>query len=424
MTPSPRDDEPQAADPEPRQQAHGAAAGPAPAHDADASKTGSQRSTDHEDADRRTLLRAGRWAWAVVGLAVVAYLAALLAAQVSLVVVPLVLALFPAALLSPVAEWLKERGTPAALAALLSVMGLLLLLAGVVAGLVPVVAGELPALVESVEEGTEDVERLLRNAPFGPDVSGLDELVDRGVEQLGEAGEMAGGALRAAAAVLEVVAGTLFGLVVLFFYLKDGSSIGAGIRDTLPERMRADAEGTGGRVWYTLGAYFRGQLLVALVDAVLIGIGLVALRVPLALPLAVLVFFGGLFPIIGAFVSGTLAVLVALADSGLTIAIAVLVLIIVVQQVESNVLEPVVLSRAISLHPLMVLTAITTGAVTLGVLGAFLAVPVAAGIGRAIDYLRGRPDPRDEHAGSDDEPPPAADAGDRVADAHTGASAV
>ncbi|MEX0657943.1 MAG: AI-2E family transporter, partial [Egibacteraceae bacterium] len=130
-------------------------------------------------------------------------------------------------------------------------------------------------------------------------------------------------------------------------------------------------------MWTTLGRYFRGQLLVAAVDAVLIGLGLLLLGIPLAVPLAVLIFFGGLFPIVGAVTSGVVAVLVALADAGLATALIVLGLIVAVQQLESNVLEPVVLGKTLALHPLMVLLAITAGAVTLGVLGAFLAVPVA-----------------------------------------------
>jgi putative heme transporter len=149
-----------------------------------------------------------------------------------------------------------------------------------------------------------------------------------------------------------------------------------------PETSRPRLRRAADRSWDTLGSYFRGQLLVALVDAVFIGIGLLILGVPLAVPLAVLIFFGGLFPIVGAVTTGALAVLVALADAGLTTALIVLGLVLLVQQLESNVLEPLILGKAIDLHPIVVLLAITTGAVTLGILGAFLAVPVAAIIGR------------------------------------------
>jgi predicted PurR-regulated permease PerM len=124
------------------------------------------------------------------------------------------------------------------------------------------------------------------------------------------------------------------------------------------------------------------------VDAVFIGLGIWLLGVPLVIPLAVLVFLGGLFPIVGAFLSGLLAVLVALADGGLGTGLATLAVVIVVQQLEGNVLEPIILSRVIQLHPLMILVSIGTGAILLGVLGAFLAVPIAASIARVVEHAR------------------------------------
>nr|MBA2578793.1 AI-2E family transporter [Euzebyaceae bacterium] len=157
-----------------------------------------------------------------------------------------------------------------------------------------------------------------------------------------------------------------------------------------PRRARADAEAIGARVWFTIGAYIRGQLVIAVVDAVLIGLGLWIVGVPLALPLAVLVFFGGLFPIVGAVAAGIVAVLVALATGGLTSALIVLAIVVAVQQVEGHLLAPIVLGKATELHPVAVIAALTAGAVLLGVLGAFLAVPIAASATRAVGYLRTR----------------------------------
>lgn len=348
----------------------------------------------------QALLRAGRVAWAAVGIIALLVVAGLVAGQLTLVVVPLVLALFPAALLEPVARGLRRVGVPAALAALVTILAALLVLAAVVALLVPAVAAELPQLTRSLERG---VGQLLDRAPV--DIGGPDGLLDRARQELGSGDDLAGRALAAATAVVEGVAGLLFGLVALFFYLKDGGHIAAGLRDLLPERAREPATQIGQRVWATLGRYFRGQLLIALVDAVLIGIGLVVLAIPLALPLTMLIFFGALFPIVGAFVSGAVAVLVALADAGLTHALIVLAVVVGVQQLEGNVLEPVVLGRAIAIHPLLVLVSITAGAVTVGVLGAFLAVPLAASGARVVDYLRGR-DGED-----DDADPPEGDSG-------------
>ena len=142
--------------------------------------------------------------------------------------------------------------------------------------------------------------------------------------------------------------------------------------------------------FWTIGAFLRGQLLVALVDAVFIGLGLWILGVPLVLPLAVLVFFGGLFPIVGAFLSGTVAVVVALASKGLGTALLALAVVLLVQQLEGHVLSPIIQSRNIALHPLVIILAVITGGAVMGILGAFLGVPVAAVIARIVDHLQGR----------------------------------
>lgn len=344
---------------------------------------------DGEDPGTARLWRVGGLAWAAVGvlavLAVVGYVVSLL----PLVVIPVMLALFPATLLVPLAGWLKRRGAPAALAAIASLLGGILLIAALVGAMIPLVAAELPELTESASEGIAEVADLLERQPFGLDVGGLDEILATAQDQLPGVGEFAGEALEAAATAVETSVGLVLMLVLVFFYLKDGRRLAEGLASVAPRRHRGRALEVMERAWGTLGAYFRGQLLVALVDAVVIGLGLLVLGVPLALPLAVLIFFGGLFPIVGAVVTGALAVLVALADGGLVVGLIVLGLVLLVQQLESNVLEPIILARAIDLHPLVVLLSITAGGVLIGILGAFLAVPVAAIIANVIDYIRG-----------------------------------
>jgi putative heme transporter len=332
--------------------------------------------------------RWGRTSWALVGILLVAAVIGYVLSLVPLVVIPLVLALFPATLLTPVAGWLRRIGAPAALAAIVSIVLGLLLIGAVIGAMVPLVMAQAPALAESAGEGLQELEAFLEDGPLGLEL-GVDEIVELAQEQLGEVGDLAPQAFTAAAAAFETIAGILLLFVVLFFYLKDGPRIGEGLASLVPQRHRDQARRLGGRSWHTLGSYFRGQLLVALVDAIGIGIGLVLLGVPLALPLAVLVFFGGLFPIVGAVVTGSLAVLVALADQGLVVGLIVLGLVLAVQQLESNVLEPVILGRAIHLHPLVILVSITAGAVVFGILGAFLAVPVAAVIAEIVEDVRG-----------------------------------
>ena len=344
--------------------------------------------SDPPTAGQRKLWQAGRTSWSVAGILLLVAVVGLVLSQVSLVVIPLLLALFPATLLIPVERFLERRGAPSALASIVSILGAIMLVLGTLAIITTLVVMQLPELAESANEGLQQVEGFLEDDPFGIGLTGVAGIVDAVGDQLGDVGELAPQALEAAVGAFEFVAGLLILLVVLFFYLKDGRRLPEGVLSLVPSRFRGRTRAIGRRAWSTIGAYFRGQLLVALVDAVVIGIGLLVLGVPLAVPLAVLIFFGGLFPIVGAVTTGGLAILVALADAGLTAGLIVLGLILVVQQLESNILQPLILGHAIRLHPLVVLLAITTGAITLGILGAFLAVPVAAVIADAVDELR------------------------------------
>jgi putative heme transporter len=327
------------------------------------------------------LIRLGRRAWALVGLAVLFALLAGIASVFSLVFVPLVLALFPATLLVPVAAALRSLGAPRALAALLSLVGGVLLIGITLTIVGQIIASEAPELTDSVADGMGEVEQLLVDDPLGIGVNGLADLFALGQEQLEQA-EVGEQALAAAVVAFEVVVGAILMVVVLFFYLKDGRRLTEGVLRLVPRGQRDRWRDAGLGAWDTIGRYFRGQLLVAAVDGIVIGIGLVILGVPMALPLAVLIFFGGLFPIVGAITTGALAVFVALADGGLTVALIVLGLVIAVQQLESNVLQPYILGNATALHPLMVLLSVSAGAVLLGVLGAFIAVPIAAVVAR------------------------------------------
>ena len=339
------------------------------------------------------MVRAGVVAWSVTGLAVVGIAAIFLLSKLTVVIVPLILAVFPAAVLVPPTSALRRRGVSSGVAAALVLVAALGVLTALFATLAPAVASQLGGLAEQLEAGYAEVRSYLAAGPL--DVQALpfnlDQALQRFREQVTQDGtNVTAGLLEAGIVVVEGFAGLAFGLFALFFYLKDGARIAGWVRDVFPARLRTDVEGIGNRVWFTIGAYIRGLLIIGLVDAIAIGTGLLALRIPLALPLAVLVFFGALFPIVGAFLAGTVAVLVALATNGLGAAVAVLVLIVVVQQIEGHVLTPILLGRATEMHPLGVITALGAGAVLMGVLGAFLAVPVAASVARALAYLRKR----------------------------------
>lgn len=335
--------------------------------------------------DHHRLTRAGIFAWSLLGLFGVLVAFIYLLDMFKLVVIPLVIALFPAALLSPLSSRLKRWGFPPLAAAAVVVGGFLVLFFGLLAALVWLIVGELDNLLETLEVAYADVSSWLDDV-IGWTPPSIDELVERAQDWAVEL-EVGQTASSVAFTTVEVLAAILLGAIALLFYLKDGERMTGVALQLTPERRRDDVAEIFRRVWDTLGGYFRGQLLVALVDAVAIGIGLFVLGVPLALPLALLVFFGALFPIVGAFTAGGVAVLVALADGGVGLAVAVLVLNVVVQQLEGNLLEPLIVGRATSLHPLMVLASLTAGAVTLGILGAFLAVPITAAIVRAVTYV-------------------------------------
>jgi putative heme transporter len=293
--------------------------------------------------------------------------------------------------LAPLVERLKNAGFPPALAALVTMLGVLGALVGLGFALAPQVAGQFEGVGEQLRAGLDAVDRFLLAGPFGLDPIRMEDLITRVREQLAAGGAGLGsGVVSAVTALTEGLAGFVFGLVALFLYLKDGARIATWLRNLFPPHLQADAGEVGIRAWQTVGAYVRGQLFIAFIDAVLIGIGLWIVGVPLALPLTVLVFFGGLFPIVGAVLAGAVAALVALATNGLAMALIVLAIIIAVQQIEGNLLAPVVLGKATELHPLATLAALTAGAVLLGVLGAFLAIPVTASITRAASYLRQR----------------------------------
>ena len=336
-----------------------------------------------------TLLRTGRRAWAIVGIVAVAALVALAVQRLHVVVIPVVLALFPAALLSPVSRHLRDSRLPSAVGALLVVAGVLLVFVVPAWLIIPMFAEQVPGLQQSVSRGLDELRGAVDWSQLPGNPEGPRDVIQSAVSAVTRAGVLNEG-LAAAQSVLAVAVGLVLLVVTFFFLVKDGPRIAAALSEALPSRHRQRVSRLAGEAWWTLGAYLRGQLLVALVDAVFIGLGLWVLGVPLALPLAVLVFFGALFPIVGAFVSGLVAVLVALADRGLVTAVLILALIIVVQQLEGNFVQPVIMGSIVALHPLVVILVITAGGVLLGVVGAFLAVPVTAIVARVVDHLRGR----------------------------------
>ncbi|MFC4554595.1 AI-2E family transporter [Georgenia faecalis] len=332
----------------------------------------------------------GRRAWATIGVVILVIGLVFVSSQVSIILTPFVLALFPAALLDPVAGRLRASRLPNALGALLLLLALLGVLALAAWFITSAVIDQVPEIVDSVTAGIERFEEDFDWSIVPGDIGSLSDLAAQAGSAIAGSGALTEG-LGAATAVGEFATGTVLMLVTLFFFFKDGRRMWQAFLDFVPRRHQPRADVIARQSFWTIGAFLRAQLLVALVDAVFIGLGLWLLGVPLVIPLAVLVFIGGLFPIVGAFLSGTVAVVVAFADQGPLIALAALGVVLLVQQLEGNVLEPLIQGRIIALHPLLIILSVTAGGVLMGILGAFLAVPVAAVIARLVDNLRGRP---------------------------------
>jgi putative heme transporter len=323
-----------------------------------------------------SLLRLGRLAWAILGIAGVAVVIWYVISHLMLVAAPLVLAIFPATLLVPVVGWLSGRGLPRLAAALLTVVVALGLFLGLFLLTGSLVISGLSEVAESARRGLETLEGLLQRVSPGASLQGWSDVAELARERL-DGGEATARIANVTVTAFEFVTGMLLMVVILFFYLLGGRQMAESITGIAPRPQRRHLMHMAEDMWTSLGHFIRGQLLIALADGVLIGIGLVIVGVPLALPLAILIFFGGLFPIVGALVTGAVAVLVAFADGGLTTGLIVAAIVLAVQQFEGNVMEPWILGESIGLHPLVVLVSISMGAVLLGVLGAFLAVPVA-----------------------------------------------
>ncbi|TDC75745.1 AI-2E family transporter, partial [Micromonospora sp. KC606] len=315
----------------------------------------------------------------VVGLYLLGRVAVLLAP----LAVALAVTLFLTALLDPVLRGLRRLRVPAAPAALLSILLLLGILVGVGALVWNRTAAQFGELTEQLDEGLQR-SRDFVTSTLPVTEAQLDRLLRQVTSGLGGGFDLVGGARTAA----EVAGSTLLALVLLFFLLKDGRSMWHWVLRRLTGPNREVAAEAGRVGWRTLGGYTRGTMTIAAIDAIGIGIALVLLRVPLALPLALITFLGGFVPIVGATVAGTVAVLVALAAKGPTTAALVLAAVIAVQQIEGNLLEPLVMKRQVRLHPAVILVVVTAGTLIAGIAGAFVSVPIAAVAYQVVDTVQ------------------------------------
>ncbi|PPF99250.1 AI-2E family transporter, partial [Rathayibacter sp. AY2B1] len=312
--------------------------------------------------------------------------------QLTLVLIPVMIALILAAAIHPVLAWMRRKGVPSILATWLALIGLLAIL-GAVGWLITVaVRNQWDELVSSASDGITSLQDYVQHLPF--------QITDEQIESARQSvvdfltsSSFGNGALAGVSAAANFITGLVLMIVVLFFFMKDGPKIWEFLLRPFTGSGYARAKRVGHKTVDVLGGYVRGTATVAAVDAIGIGVALAIIQVPLAIPLAVIVFLTAFIPIVGATAAGILAALVALVANGPVAALIVILVVIGVNQLEGNFLQPVVMARSLKLHPLIVLIALTVGTVLAGIVGAVLAVPIAAVVWGIVSIWNGPDDP-------------------------------
>lgn len=326
--------------------------------------------------------RAAGWAWRLLVCAAALAVVVALLWYLRVIVLPAIVALTIAPALTPLAGRLRRAGLGRAAPGTALVVGIVVI-AGLVAIVTASVVQEYDELVTSVRQGLDDLTDRLEGDPFN--VS-LERDLDASVRDVwSETSTYLVSGVRSGFAVL---AGLVLVIALLFFVLRDGKGIWARVVGAFPEDSRPRVDRAGEHAWRVLGGFVRGTALIAAIDATLIGVGLWILGVPLAFALAVIIFLGSFVPFIGATISGMVAVLVAFADGGPGIALIALGIVLGVQFLEGNFLQPVIQSRTVDLHPALILLAVAAGGSLFGILGAYLAVPVTAVAFAVLEAVR------------------------------------
>ncbi|TPG25510.1 AI-2E family transporter [Mycolicibacterium hodleri] len=342
------------------------------------------------DASVHPLVRkTAAWSWRLLIImgALVAFL--WLVMHLEVIVVPVLLATMVTAMLLPFVDYLDRRGLARGAAVALVILSSIVVVGGILTFVVSQFIQGAPALIDQVALSIANARNSLNTgllSHFSNDQ--IKSATDTAIEALkNNQSKLTSGALSTAGTITEIVTGALLMLFTLIFLLQGGRNIFAFVTKVFPRTVRERVRDASSAGFHSLIGYVRATFLVAFVDAVGIGAGLAIMGIPLALPLASLVFLGAFIPLIGAVLTGGLAVIVALIAKGWVYALITFGLIIAVQQLEAHVLQPLVMGRAVSLHPLAVVLAITAGGVTAGIVGALLAVPIVAVLNSAARVL-------------------------------------
>ncbi|MDH2443490.1 AI-2E family transporter [Amnibacterium sp. CER49] len=368
---------------------------------------------------------AGAWSWRVIATAVVGAGILYLFGRLAEVVIPVAVAVLLSGLLTPVKTFLLRRHVPRWVAVLVAFLGLLIAIAALITLVVLTVQSGVGNFQGRLLQQYRTFLTFLANSPLHISQSAVDNAIASAQTTLkANSGKIAATALTGADFVLHFLIGLLLTLFITLFFLIDGAGIWRWCVRLAPRRARPAIDGAGRAAWISIGRDVQVQVVVAVIDAVLIGVVAALLHVPFAVPLAVLVFLGAFIPIVGAVTTGALAVVVALVYNDPINALLMLIGVIAVNQLESHVLHPILLGGAVRLHPVAVVIAVALGSLLAGIIGAVFAVPIAAAGNSAIRYIAGgqwkeRPQPPTEPAETQGDPSPRRDDDPRPGDVTT-----
>jgi predicted PurR-regulated permease PerM len=334
------------------------------------------------------------WAWRLLLVAAVVYLVFKIAVALRLLVIPLIIAILLTALLQPLTALLRRAGLPALAATWCTVLAMLAFLFGVGTLITNRVQADYPRLAAEVRRTVHELQAYLAGPPFRLSNTRLDQLFRTMLNYVAAHKSLvAGTVLTGGKYFLEVLTALILTVFITFFLLKDGNKIWSFLISGLRPTARRRAHRAGEAGWQALVSYIRGTTVVAAIHALIIGLALWLLGVPLLVPLVILVFIAAYIPLIGILVVGALAILVTLATTGYVAALILLAVFLAENQLESHMLQPLVVGRIVRLHPLAVIVVLAVGGIVAGIPGAIVAVPAAAVVTYAWPYLRADPEP-------------------------------
>jgi len=332
------------------------------------------------------------WSWRIIVIGIAAFFVGRFLTFFSTILLSILVAMLLTVLTEPILRFYRSKlRMPRTLAAALTLVTFLLIVSGLVGGAGASIFGGFSDLSDKAGAGFDQLLDWLANSPLQLDSDQIQKYVDEAQGQLSSnAGNIAGGVMAATGSLVSFLTGLILALFTMFFFLKDGRKMWFYIVRLFPSSARDDVNEAGIRAWYTLGAYTKTQMQVAAIDAFGIAAVAAALGLSLWFPIGVLVFVGSFIPIVGAFVTGAIATLVALVDQGPADAIFMMIGVLAVQQFEGNVLQPFLQGNKLLLHPVVVVVAVAAGSILAGIFGALFSVPLVAAANVVINYLVGR----------------------------------